>query len=212
MKDIREYKTNLRNYYRGIRQKLSVQDKLSLDQKVFERVLRLNQYATAELLLVYVSTAIEVDTKMLIEKALEDGKRVGVPRCVPGTREMEFYEIHSLDELEPGTFGVLEPKPNPERLLPQDPGGLCIIPGLCFDNFGYRLGYGKGYYDRFLSGYTGVTVGICYSSCVRGSLIHGRFDRPVELLVTDRFIRRTDLQFQKKRNFLQKGGRGFGTK
>ena len=212
MKDIREYKTNLRNFYRGIRQKLSVQDKLSLDQKVFERVLRLNQYATAQLLLVYVSTAIEVDTKMLIEKALADGKRVGVPRCVPGTREMEFYEIHSLDELEPGTFGVLEPKPNPEKLLPQDPGGLCIIPGLCFDNFGYRLGYGKGYYDRFLSGYTGVTVGICYSSCVRGSLIHGRFDRPVELLVTDRFIRRTDLQFQKKRNFLQKGGRGFGTK
>ena len=212
MKDIREYKINLRNFYRSIRQKLSVQDKLSLDQKVFERVLRLNQYATAQLLLVYVSTAIEVDTKMLIEKALEDGKRVGVPRCVPGTREMEFYEIHSLDELEPGTFGVLEPNPNPEKLLPQDPGGLCIIPGLCFDNFGYRLGYGKGYYDRFLSGYTGVTVGICYSSCVRGSLIHGRFDRPVELLVTDRFIRRTDLQFQKKRNFLQKGGRGFGTK
>ena len=212
MKDIREYKTNLRNFYRSIRQKLSVQDKLSLDQKVFERVLRLNQYATAQLLLVYVSTAIEVDTKMLIEKALADGKRVGVPRCVPGTREMECYEIHSLDELEPGTFGVLEPNPNPEKLLPQDPGGLCIIPGLCFDNFGYRLGYGKGYYDRFLSGYTGVTVGICYSSCVRGSLIHGRFDRPVELLVTDRFIRRTDLQFQKKRNFLQKGGRGFGTK
>ena len=73
MKDIREYKTNLRNFYRSIRQKLSVQDKLSLDQKVFERVLRLNQYATAQLLLVYVSTAIEVDTKMLIEKALADG-------------------------------------------------------------------------------------------------------------------------------------------
>lgn len=212
MKDIREYKTNLRNHYRNIRQKLSPQDKLALDQKVFERVLRLNQYVTAQLLLVYVSTAIEVDTKMLIEKALADGKRVGVPRCVPGTREMEFYEIHSLAELEPGTFGVLEPKPNPENLLPKDPGGLCIIPGLCFDNFGYRLGYGKGYYDRFLSGYTGVTVGICYSSCVRGSLIHGRFDRPVELLVTERFIRRTDLQFQKKRNFLPKGGRGFGTK
>lgn len=212
MKDIREYKTNLRNYYRGIRQKLTPEEKAKLDQNVYERVLRLYQYESATLLLIYVSTEIEVDTKRIIEKALADGKRVGVPRCVPGTREMEFYEIYSLDELEPGTFGVLEPKPIPENLLPEDPGGLCIIPGLCFDNFGYRLGYGKGYYDRFLSGYTGVTVGICYSSCIRGSLIHGRFDRAVELLVTERFIRRTDLQFSKKRKFLQKGGRGFGTK
>lgn len=210
MKDIREYKTNLRNMYRGIRQKLKPQDKLELDHKIFERVQRLNQYANASLILVYVSTAIEVDTKKIIEQALEEGKRVGVPRCVPDTREMEFYEIHSLDELEPGTFGVLEPKPDPQNLLPADPGGLCIVPGLCFDNFGYRLGYGKGYYDRFLSGYTGVTVGICYSSCVRGSLIHGRFDRPVELLVTERFIRRTDLKPNGKKNFFR-GGRRSGT-
>lgn len=192
MKDIREYKNSLRERYKGYRIKLDPLEKRRLDDQVLDKVIRLNQYATASLILTYVSTAIEVDTKGLIERAFLDGKRVGVPRCVPGTRQMEFYEIKSLDELKPGTFGVLEPDPDPERLLPADPGGLCIVPGLCFDNDGYRLGYGKGYYDRFLSGYTGFTVGICYCFCMRGSLIHGRFDRAVDLLVTDRFIRRTN--------------------
>lgn len=190
MKDIREYKANLRQRYRDYRVKLLPQDKMRLDENVLSRVTRLNQYVNAELLLVYVSTPIEVDTRNLINRALEDGKKVAVPRCVPDTRNMEFYEIRSLDELSPGTFGVDEPTPNPERLLPADPGGLCIVPALCYDEYGYRLGYGKGYYDRFLAGYSGITVGICYAACVRRSLIHGRFDRPVELLVTERYIKR----------------------
>ena len=104
---------------------------------------------------------------------------------------MEFYEIFSLDELSPGTFGVDEPAADPARLLPQDPGGLCIVPALCYDDYGYRLGYGKGYYDRYLANYSGIRVGICYAACVRRSLFHGRYDRPVELLITERYIRRT---------------------
>jgi 5-formyltetrahydrofolate cyclo-ligase len=86
---------------------------------------------------------------------------------------------------------VLEPDPDTAKRLPEDPGGMCIVPALCYDEYGYRLGYGKGYYDRFLSGYSGITVGICYAACVRGSLVYGRYDRPVELLVTERYIKRT---------------------
>ncbi len=197
MRDIREYKNALRQRYRDYRTRLSPQDKLRLDEDVLSRVTRLDQYTNADLLLVYVSTAIEVDTRKLIERALQDGKRVGVPRCVPNTRNMEFYEITSLDELTPGTFGVDEPQPDPQRLLPTNPGGLCIVPALCYDEYGYRLGYGKGYYDRFLATYTGITVGICYAACVRHSLVHGRFDRPVELLVTERYIKRTVQQSHK---------------
>ncbi len=197
MRDIREYKNALRQRYRDYRTRLSPQDKLRLDEDVLSRVTRLNQYTNADLLLIYVSTAIEVDTRKLIERALQDGKRVAVPRCVPNTRNMEFYEITSLNELTPGTFGVDEPQPDPRRLLPTDPGGLCIVPALCYDEYGYRLGYGKGYYDRFLATYTGITVGICYAACVRHSLVHGRFDRPVELLVTERYIKRTAQQSHK---------------
>jgi 5-formyltetrahydrofolate cyclo-ligase len=191
MKDIREYKKNLRQRYRDYRTRLQPQVKSRLDEDILSRVTRLNQYANTDLLLVYVSTPIEVDTRRLIEVALADGKRVAVPRCVPDTRLMEFYEITSLDQLSPGTFGVLEPDPDTAKRLPEDPGGMCIVPALCYDEYGYRLGYGKGYYDRFLSGYSGITVGICYAACVRGSLVYGRYDRPVELLVTERYIKRT---------------------
>lgn len=77
------------------------------DEAIRARVTGLWQYRSCKTLLTYVSTSIEVDTRALILTALEEGKRVAVPRCVPGTRDMEFYYIRGLEELEPGTFGVL---------------------------------------------------------------------------------------------------------
>ena len=187
--DIRQYKKDLRQRYKNERLKLSPAEKQSLDEGVFDRFLKLNQYSSSKTILTYVSTDIEVDTRRIIERALEDGKRVAVPYCVPDTRIIEFYTIESLDELSPGTFGVLEPVPNPEKRLTDWEKCLCVVPGLCFDFNGYRLGFGKGYYDRFLSEYTGVKVGICYSSGVRGHLHHGRFDRIVDVIVTEKNIK-----------------------
>ena len=88
-------------------------------------------------------------------------------------------------------FGVLEPEPVADNLYNESDGGLCIVPAFSYDWRGYRLGYGKGYYDRFLSRFEGNMVGICYSECVQRSLPHGRYDRPVELLVTESYLRRT---------------------
>ncbi len=187
--DIREYKKNLRTRYKNERLKLSPTEKQNLDEGVFNRFLKLNQYASSTTLLAYVSTNIEVDTRRIIERALEDGKRVAVPYCVPNTRLLEFYLIDSLDDLSPGTFGVLEPTPDPQKRLTDWEKSVCIVPGLCFDFDGYRLGFGKGYYDRFLSEYTGIRVGICYSTGVRGHLHHGRYDRMVDVLVTEKNIK-----------------------
>ena len=104
-----------------------------MDLKILNRVMNLWQYRDSQTILTYVSTAIEVDTRRLIEKSLQTGKQVAVPRCVPGTREMEFYRICSLDELSPGTFGVLEPDPEKSTLLTDFSKGLCIVPALSFD-------------------------------------------------------------------------------
>ena len=189
--DIRPIKTELRQKYRSLRQSMPPEIKDAKDQAIADQVRRLWQYQSNGILLVYVSTAIEVDTFRIIHNALADGKKVAVPRCVPDTRNMEFYYIDSTDELKPGMFGVLEPDACPEKLYHERDGGLCLVPAFSYDWHGYRLGYGKGYYDRFLSRFEGNIVGICYSDCVQRSLPHGRYDRPVELLVTEKYLRRT---------------------
>ena len=198
--DIRALKMRLREEYRAKRTALTEEDKRRRDERIAKTVRSLWQYRDNDLLLTYVSTPIEVDTRIIIETALQDGKTVAVPRCVPQTRNMEFYRIHSLEELESGSFGVLEPLPNKDNLVEDFSRGLCLVPAFCYDFLGYRLGYGKGYYDRFLSGFGGNMIGLCYSDCIRHRLPHGRFDRAVELIVTEKFIRRTGggVQYERK--------------
>ncbi len=187
--DIRPLKMQLREQYKTLRREMPPREKARCDRRIAERVASLWQYKRCRLLLTYVSTDIEVDTAAIIQRALADGKTVAVPRCVPGTRRMEFYRIDGMEELEKGSFGVLEPRPVRERLITDFRTGLCIVPALSYDWSGYRLGYGKGYYDRFLSRFGGDMIGICYSSCVRRVLPHGKYDRPVSLLVTERYLR-----------------------
>lgn len=198
-KDIRLYKQELRNATKAARRALEPQVKAAMDTAIADRVRGLYQYRRATLLLCYVSTAIEVDTRGLIENALADGKQVAVPRCVDDTRQMEFYFIRSFDDLEKRTFGVLEPKVPGCRRVVSFEGSVCIVPALLYDFKGYRLGYGAGYYDRFLSGYKGYKVGVAYQSCVRPSLQHGRFDVPVDMLVTEDYLRVTDRGKKKRR-------------
>ena len=149
--DIRPIKAELRNRFKALRAGLSPAEKDEMDLKILNRVMNLWQYRDSQTILTYVSTAIEVDTRRLIEKSLQTGKQVAVPRCVP-----DFSK------------------------------GLCIVPALSFDFQGYRLGYGKGYYDRFLARFGGSTVGLCYDSCMVRNLPAGRYDQPVHLIVTQR--------------------------
>lgn len=191
MNDIREYKKSLRRRYREKRQAITGRLRDELDINILNRVTKLNQYRECSLVLCYVSMRDEVDTRRLIERALADGKRVAVPRCVPNTRKMEFYYIESLSQLEPGTFGVDEPSAQKEKLVSDFSDSICIVPGICFDKKGYRLGYGMGYYDRFLCNYGGVTIGICYSVCTKYNLIHGRYDCRSDIVVTEKYVNRT---------------------
>lgn len=188
--DIRVVKRGLREEFKAARRGMAPEDQARRDRQILERILRLPEYQRARLVLTYVSTAIEVDTRALIQQALADGKQVAVPRCTPGKVDMRFYLIQSLSQLEPGAFGVLEPNPEKCRELRQYQHSICILPGLGFDLQGYRLGYGKGYYDRFLSRYSGKNIGVCYNVCLKALLPHGRYDKMVDILVTEKFVKR----------------------
>ena len=173
-----------------IRRAMSPEEKQHKDKLILSRLQSLYQYKRCDTVLCYVSTEIEVDTKQLITEALKDGKRVAVPRCIDGTREMTFHYINSLDELEPRTFSVLEPLPEKSEMVKSFKNSICIIPALAYDEFGYRLGYGGGYYDRFLSKYPGVKIGIIYNACVKFRLFHGKYDVPADIIITERYVKR----------------------
>lgn len=188
--NINLYKNYLRKKYLLYRKSLSNSKKQIFDNRIFSKLISLNEYKTCEILLTYVSTPIEVDTKKLIEFALKDGKKVAVPKCIDGTHKIDFYFINSLNNLEAAKFSLLEPKTDICEKVVSFDNSICVVPGFAYDNKGYRLGYGKGYYDRFICDYFGVTVGLCYNTNVINKLVIGRFDKPVDILVTDKYIHR----------------------
>ena len=186
--DIRQYKTELRDFIKNERRNMPKEDKALLDSGVTRNVFKLYQYRSAKTIMVYVSTEIEVDSFEIIKGAWRDGKQVAVPRCIPGTRYMDFHYITSFDDLKPGTFGVLEPDESLPKVVSFE-GCLMLLPALSIDYLGFRLGYGKGYYDRYMSKFSGSCAGICYTMNVRRHMYHGRFDRPVDVIVTEKWIK-----------------------
>lgn len=186
--DIRKYKQELRLTCRERRKNMAPDEKLQLDKAISDNVRRLKEYRPARTLLIYMSTPIEVDTVQIIKNAWADGKRVAVPRCIPDSRDMEFHYIDSFDCLSPGTFSVLEPSPD-LPIVTDFSGCLMIVPGMQFDMKGYRIGYGKGYYDRYMVRFTGISAGICYSQELKPFMYHGRYDRQVDIVVTDKRIK-----------------------
>lgn len=185
--DIRPIKKQMRADCKAQRKALDKDKKSAADRKIGNKLLNLWLLRDVSTVLIYVSTDIEVDTKELIEELLKRGKTVAVPRCENDKGDMNFYIIHSFDDLESGYFGVSEPKKETE-MLTDFSSSVCIVPAFLFDKTGYRLGYGKGFYDRFLANYNGATIGICYDNNVVDSLFHGRFDRAVQMIVTEKRV------------------------
>ena len=125
--DIRVEKNKLREQYKNIR--ANIENKEAKDLKIKNKLSNLWAYREAERVFAYVSMGTEVSTFEIIKMSLQKGKKVAVPYCVPGTRELRFYYINSLDDLESGTFGVLEPKRTSAR-LPQTTAAFALFPDL----------------------------------------------------------------------------------
>ncbi|MCL2056270.1 MAG: 5-formyltetrahydrofolate cyclo-ligase [Oscillospiraceae bacterium] len=178
-------KKDMRSHFKSLRDKIGPDEKSALDLQIYRHLADSRLFRSAGLLLVYISLPQEISTGELIGEAFARGKTVAAPRCSRDGRELRFYRIDSLDGLSPGAFGILEPHASPESLVADFPGSLCVVPGLAFDRYGHRLGYGGGYYDRFLAGYSGASVGLCYRRNFADEIIHGRFDVPCGYIATE---------------------------
>ena len=161
----------------------------ALSDIILNRIISLKEYKDTDTLLTFVSCRSEVVTDGLILSALKDGKKVGVPK-VEGNI-MNFYNIKGLDELESGYFGIREPKQGLPLLDPK--GSLMIVPGLAFDLCLNRIGYGKGFYDRYFAAHKDaayIKCGIAFELQMCEKIEADRFDQPLDMLVTEtRIIR-----------------------
>lgn len=175
-------KKDLRIKYKIIRN--SVGNASHQSEEMFSLLINSSMYKTAQTVFVYWSCGSEVDTHRIIDKALGDKKKVALPKCTDKNGNMEFYYISSLDDLSDGMYGIKEPNNNNNADVFSG-NDLCLVPGISFDKYGYRLGYGKGYYDRFLSSFNGVSVGLCYDACLSETLPKDEFDKKVDYIITN---------------------------
>ncbi len=179
-------KDALRKKYLQYTLSLSPQDKSRMDASITARVLQSESYLSAQTVFCYVSLPHEADTRAILADAWRRGKHVAVPRC-RGNGQMDFYTVSSEDDLSPGSFGIPEPKDGCAILFPQD-GDLCIVPCLAADERGFRLGYGGGYYDRYLSLHPMRTIGLCYSACLTHALPCEPFDVMIQTCISEKEV------------------------
>ncbi|MCR8968821.1 5-formyltetrahydrofolate cyclo-ligase [Facklamia sp. 7083-14-GEN3] len=141
-------KTELRKEIFEKRAQLSKEYRRSAEEKIFQQLFELDEYKKAKKIMVYYSTDEEMNTHPIIQRAWKDGKEVGIPRVFPD-RVMEALVYKENATLERSAFGILEPEKISKRLEPEDID-LIIMPCVTCNNRGERLGYGGGYYDRYL--------------------------------------------------------------
>ncbi len=183
---LKEQKTALRAVYKEKREALPPSLRSERDALICRVIERSASYRYAGVLLAYAPIGAEIDIMPLICSALEGGKRVCLPRTL-GQGVMTFHYISSPSELVNGRFGIREPRED-APLFQGAPSSLILVPGIVFDESGRRIGYGGGYYDRFLRKHEVGALGVVYRDFILPSLPFGRYDRCVSALATDRGI------------------------
>ena len=187
-------KDRLRKKLKSLRDIFSSEEKIQMNQEICKNIKLLPQWEQAEVVYTYVSFGSEADTITLIKEALYTGKWVAVPKVL-GKGIMEFYYILSLEDLKPGIWGILEPEGKEEQKaevssLQSKP--FMILPGLGFDREFHRLGYGGGFYDRYLEKYgkeNFFKVAIAFSQQIVEEVPCEEQDVLMNMIVTEERVR-----------------------
>lgn len=175
-------KKELRRLYSEKRALIS--SKMQKDKSITERILADERIANSDTVLLYASFGSEISTVSLIKQLLANGKRIALPRC-ESSGIMTFHIIDSPECLSEGKYGIYEPSGSLESPAITK-NTSAVVPGLAFTEKGFRLGYGGGYYDRFLSKFPFVyTVGVVYEELIAESLPSLPHDITVNAIATE---------------------------
>lgn len=185
--EIRELKRALRKEFKSRRERLDKSVKAALDEKIRSRILNSQSFKYADTVLMFCPTESEVDILPIFEKALSLGKRVAFPRCKKRP-DMDFFYVTSLDGLTANSYGIKEPDLSCEKFE----GSLhpfCIVPCLSSSKNGYRLGYGGGFYDKFLSKFEGISASVVYEDFLSEKIpTEKRYDKKTDLIITEKGV------------------------
>ena len=154
------------------------------DTAIFRHVIDLPEYQQAKTIFCYVGTAIEIDTMPILQDVLQKEKTLVFPQCVD-KGIMEAYQIHSLTDLQPGKYGILEPVSSCFQVEPATID-LCLIPCLACSKGGKRLGYGGGYYDRYLKRADFLRVALCRAELLVENIPVDTYDVKVDIVISER--------------------------
>lgn len=185
-------KNNLRNEFMSKRENLKNKIIIDKSKRIISNFLRTDFYKKNNKIFIYVSYKNEVKTHDLIKKMLKDKKEVYVPNPNPETKEMEAVLIKNFDDLTEGNYGILEPINSNFKLEPYFLD-LIIVPGLVFSHKGFRIGYGGGFYDRFLAraktkNSDPLKISFVYKEFIIDKIPTNQYDLPVDYIITEEKI------------------------
>ena len=175
---------------RELRDRL-IKERLALDAEVrracsgviSEKLAQSGAFAAAGTVMAYLPVRGEVDLSALIAHALYEGKRLCAPVCRDAGNEMSAAELRSAEETVSGRFGI--PRPAGGRIVSPEEIDLVIVPGSVFGRNFHRIGYGMGFYDRFLRKTRAVKIGVCYNFCLINEIIPNEFDVKMDIIITE---------------------------
>ena len=170
-------KAALRTKYQSIRQ--NIKNKDQQNSLIFQQAVNNPQIKQSDLILIYLSFNDEVDTQPIINHFIKS-KKIAVPKITDS--KMEFYYITPKTKFQKNKFGI--PEPINSQKVSNFQNSVCLTPGICFDKNGNRLGYGHGFYDKFLNQNNIYSIGLCYSKCLVLHLPHTKFDHKIDQIIT----------------------------
>lgn len=188
---IKDEKKRLREEMISIRNNMKPSEVYTLSSKIISTLVDMPEYKCSRNIMLYLSFKNEVDTFKLISYSQKYGKNVIVPFTIKERKEIIPTILKDVDsELTESYYGYLEPKKEYLRPIDKSQIDLIIVPGVVFDKHCYRIGFGGGYYDRFLSDiYTKVTtIGIAYDFQIKDKIPTEEFDIPLDYVITEKRI------------------------
>ncbi|HYE84439.1 MAG TPA: 5-formyltetrahydrofolate cyclo-ligase [Clostridia bacterium] len=181
-------KEAIRKQILEIRNKLSDDEVYHFSQSIFSHLKENSFFNTSAHVMIYLDFKHEVKTDPIIDYCLMHNKKVYIPVCIPETHELCISRITSLKELKEGHFGIREPRAEYIRLSDSSLIDLVLVPGVAFDNSGNRIGFGAGYYDRFMKRLQpdAVKAALAYSFQIVDHVPSDEFDIAADYVITEK--------------------------